>query len=94
MSIPLNDPRNATRMIAERLDELSGLAAVLMAHVAHITDSQFSEADSQLVSAAAQDMVRKGIGHSASSDPERHAKENADLLWSMIQNRRAIRASE
>ena len=94
MKIPLADSRNATRMLAERLDELSGLAAVLMAHAAHITDELFSEDDFRKVQAAAQRMVRDPIGHSSLADPKRHATENAELLWSMIQNLRANRALE
>jgi hypothetical protein len=93
MAIPLDDPRNATRLLAEQFDKLSGLVAVLMAHVAHITGDEFMEGDFRAVKADAERMVPDQIGRSATASPKRHASENAELLWSMIQARRATRSA-
>jgi hypothetical protein len=93
MAILLHDPRNATRLLAEQLDMLSGLVAVLMAHAAHITGDQFMESDFREVKAAAEQMVPDAIGRSAAASPKRHASQNAELLWSMIQALRATRSA-
>jgi hypothetical protein len=91
MAIPLDDKRNSSRLLAERLDELTGLVAVLMAHAALNTSPAFTESDFKAMKAAAERMVREQLGRSATSAPKPHASQNADLLWAMIKTLRSHR---
>jgi hypothetical protein len=93
MKVPTSDARNATRLLADGVDELRGVAAALMAHVAHITGDGFTEHDFRLVRAAAENMVPGPIGTAQQSAPKLHARIAAELLWSKIQELRTSRSA-
>jgi hypothetical protein len=94
MKVPTNDPRNAARVLADRVDELSGVVAALAAHVAHITGTEFTAHDFRLVQTAAQKMALPPIGASPKSDPKLFAAESAKALWKMVQGLRASRSTQ
>jgi hypothetical protein len=93
MRVPTNDPRNATRLLAERVDLLSGVVSALMSQVAHITGEGFTERDFRLVEASAQKMAPEPIGSAPASAPKLHAAQTVQLLWSMVQDLRASRSA-
>jgi hypothetical protein len=93
MAIPVTDSRNAVRLLADKLDELAGLAAVLMAHAVHTTGDEFTEDEFRKMKADAERIVPDPIGRNAASSPKLQASKNAELLWSLMQELRSSRSS-